>query len=132
MEFFSQEIAANGVASTLEKYIFDEEANADGRHMLTRVVSGAYVVCVFYLEKPSKLQIITASIHLSKLEYVFQVPLIIVDLISLTVWCGVQDRHAFCNWLIFLTREHVVLYLYKPFFRSRSSLHAQSHQRHCF
>jgi len=48
VEFFSQEIATNGVASTLEKYIFDEEANADGRHMLTRVVSGAYVVLFFF------------------------------------------------------------------------------------
>jgi hypothetical protein len=50
VEFFSQEIAVNGVTSTLEKYIFDEEANADGRHMLTRVVSGAYVVLLFTLE----------------------------------------------------------------------------------
>lgn len=35
----------------------------------------------------------------------------IIDLISLTVWCGVQDRHAFCNWLILLTRERDVLLL---------------------
>lgn len=46
--FFSQEIADNGAVSTLEKYFFGEEANADGIHMLTRVVSGAYVGNIFF------------------------------------------------------------------------------------
>ncbi|KAJ3489516.1 hypothetical protein NLJ89_g11522 [Agrocybe chaxingu] len=41
VDFFSEEIKALGVSETLEKYVFEEEANKKGIDMLTRVVSGA-------------------------------------------------------------------------------------------
>lgn len=41
VQLFSEEIAANGVAGTLEKYLFDKEVNASGANMLTRIFSGA-------------------------------------------------------------------------------------------
>ncbi|PPQ75410.1 hypothetical protein CVT26_015394 [Gymnopilus dilepis] len=41
VSFFTHEIHDLGASATLEKYVFDEEANQDGAHMLTRVMSGA-------------------------------------------------------------------------------------------
>ena len=41
--FFSKEIQEIGAVGLLEKYVFSEEANAEGAWMLTRVMAGAYV-----------------------------------------------------------------------------------------
>lgn len=40
LTFFSEEIVANGVGPTLEKYIFNPSANANGSEMLSRLVGG--------------------------------------------------------------------------------------------
>ncbi|KAF8882188.1 hypothetical protein CPB84DRAFT_1851350 [Gymnopilus junonius] len=41
VSFFADEIHDLGASATLEKYVFDEDANKVGSHMLTRVMSGA-------------------------------------------------------------------------------------------
>ncbi|KAF9058210.1 hypothetical protein BJ165DRAFT_1540460 [Panaeolus papilionaceus] len=41
VDFFEEEVRAIGVSKALEKYIFSEEANKDGRHMFVRFYSGA-------------------------------------------------------------------------------------------
>lgn len=41
VSFFTDEVHDLGASATLEKYVFDEAANKDGAHMLTRVMSGA-------------------------------------------------------------------------------------------
>jgi len=40
VSFFSEEITTLGATEALEKYVFNEEANTDGKHMLVRVLSG--------------------------------------------------------------------------------------------
>jgi Questin oxidase-like len=41
--FFTAEVAAHGGAKTLEKYIFSDYGNKDGRAMLRRMMGGSYV-----------------------------------------------------------------------------------------
>lgn len=41
MKFFSNKVQVLGVTGTLEKYVFEDDANENGILMLNRVVSGA-------------------------------------------------------------------------------------------
>ncbi|KAF9530026.1 hypothetical protein CPB83DRAFT_834605 [Crepidotus variabilis] len=40
-KFFTKQVTELGIPATLEKYVFNEDANQDGTNMLTRVCSGA-------------------------------------------------------------------------------------------